>query len=98
MIRGGNGASHNACLDLNSEDGWSKDFERDTPSPNLDSRRGWELRCIVLGIILVAFVVVGVFVAVLSSRAKGEYFFLSDFENILIGKDVALRVGIPSCQ
>ena len=61
-----------ASLNKLDEDCWSKELERDTPSPNLDeSKKNWETRCIVVVVVVIASVAAAIFVFFLTGQSRG---------------------------
>lgn len=64
-------ASQNACLEMGDDETWSKDFDRDSQSPT-SRKKGWDVRCFVIGFLVLLLVVGGASVIVLAHRFKGE--------------------------
>lgn len=61
-----------ASLNKLDDDCWSKEMERDTPSPNLDeSKKNWETRCIVVVVVVIASVAAAIFVFFLTGQSRG---------------------------
>lgn len=64
-------ASQNACLEMGDEDCWSKDFDRDSQSPTA-RKKGWDVRCFVIGFLILLLIVGGASVVILAHKFKGQ--------------------------
>lgn len=71
-------ASQNACLEMGDDETWSKDFDRDSQSPT-SRKKGWDVRCFVIGFLVLLLVAGGASVIVLAQRFKGQLAFLLSF-------------------